>query len=64
MKNNQFIAGKYTKQFIGQESQYQSFSPRFINNPFEWNDKKITMLLEEAARLLGELNAYSLLVLH
>jgi len=62
MKNNQFIAGKYTKQFIGQESQYQSFSPKFINNLFEWNDKKITTLLEEAARLLGELNAYSLLV--
>ncbi|MFQ6084265.1 MAG: Fic family protein [Candidatus Aminicenantia bacterium] len=62
MKNQTFTAGKYKKHFLGKDYEYQSFSPNFINKPFEWKDKKITLLLEEAVRLLGELNAYSFLV--
>jgi len=62
MKNQKFIAGKYKKHFFGKDYEYQSFSPNFINKPFEWKDKKITILLEDAVRLLGELNAYSLLI--
>ncbi|OGZ17531.1 MAG: cell filamentation protein Fic [Candidatus Nealsonbacteria bacterium RBG_13_37_56] len=61
-QNNQFIAGSYKKHFYGKEYEYQGFVPSPVNQPYEWKDKRIPVLLEEAIRLVGELNAYSILV--
>lgn len=52
-----FKSGVYKQQL-----EYKSFSPFPINGQFDWEDKKIDVLLAEAMRLLGELNAYSTLV--
>ncbi|MBU3964895.1 Fic family protein, partial [Patescibacteria group bacterium] len=52
-----FKAGIYKQQL-----EYKSFSPFPINKLFEWEDRKVDVLLAEAMRLLGELNAYSTLV--
>ena len=52
MKN--FIAGKYR-----QQREYKSFTPSYINYSFVWENPQINLLIEHAARLLGELNAYA-----
>lgn len=57
-----FVAGNYQPHFSGKSHQYRSFSPSPVNRPYQWRDPKIPVLLEEAVRLLGELNAYSALI--
>ena len=52
-----FVAGKYI-----QHGGYQSFKPSFINHQFVWKNPQIDVLLEQAVRLLGELNAYADLI--
>lgn len=57
-KQEKFIAGRYI-----QEYQYKSFLPSNINAAScFWHEYDLDLLLEEATRLLGELNAYSILI--
>lgn len=51
------MAGKYRRNY-----QYKSFLPEPVNKPFSWSDQRIDLLLSDAMRFLGELNAYSTLV--
>ena len=52
-----FVAGKYK-----QQREYKSFTPSFVNCHFSWENPQIDVLLEQAGRLLGELNAYAELI--
>ena len=52
-----FVAGEYK-----QQREYRSFTPSFVNNRFIWDNPQIDVLLEQAGRLLGELNAYAELI--
>jgi Fic family protein len=57
VQTQSFKSGNYNQQY-----QYKSFTPTLINRPFTWNDPNIDVLLEDATRLVGELNAYSHLI--
>ncbi len=61
-QNQSFKAGIYKNHFTSEEYEYKSFLPSEVNQSYEWQDKRIPVLLEEAIRLIGELNAYSILV--
>ena len=62
MAAKHFSVGVFRKQHHNKEPEYASFVPSPANRPYEWQDKRIPLLLEEAMRLVGELNAYSTLV--
>ena len=53
----EFISGIYTEEY-----QYKAFLPKPINEKWFWQDSEINMLLEEANRTLGEINAFSILI--
>ncbi|HRP70444.1 MAG TPA: Fic/DOC family N-terminal domain-containing protein, partial [Turneriella sp.] len=57
MKLERFSAGKWQ-----QRLQYKSFEPIMVNHEWTWEDARINILLEQANRALGELNAFSLIV--
>ncbi len=59
---NTFSAGKYVRRFQNKDYEYKSFVPGPVDRPFEWQDRRIPVLLEEAMRMVGELNAYSILI--
>lgn len=52
MKFEDFTSGFYKQQY-----QYKSFQPTPINQEWSWEDPRINVLLAEANRTLGELNA-------
>ena len=47
---------------LRQEYQYKSFIPEMINHTFTWDDAQINTMLEDATRVLGELNAFTMIV--
>lgn len=53
----EFISGIYTEEY-----QYKAFLPNPINEKWFWQDSEINILLEEANRKLGEINAFSILI--
>ena len=57
MPINNYQSGVYKQQY-----KYKSFLPSLINTDYHWEDDRIVILLEDAMRYLGELNAYSALV--
>ena len=57
MKLEDFKAGHWQTRY-----QYKSFEPVTINHEWTWKDPAINILLEDANRALGELNAFSLIV--
>lgn len=57
MKLNEFKAGKFTQEF-----QYKAFLPNKINEKWVWEESEINILLDEANRKLGEINAFSFLI--
>ncbi len=57
MKFEDYIAGVWRQQY-----QYKSFLPTLVNQEWNWEDARINVLLEDATRALGELNAYTRMV--
>ena len=57
-----FRAGAHQTHFSRKKHQYRSFQPTPVNHPYRWRDARIAVALEEAVRLIGELNAYSALI--
>ena len=57
MKLEEFKSGTYTNEY-----KYKAFLPNRIDQIWSWDDPEINILLEEANRKLGEINAFSYFV--
>lgn len=57
MRFEDFKSGTWRQQF-----EYKSFMPVQVNEEWSWEDPRINVLLENATRALGELNAYTRIV--
>ncbi len=59
---NNYNPGQKQRHFWQKEYEYESFQPALINRKFDFSNSDIGTMLEEANRMLGELNAYARLV--
>lgn len=57
MNISEYVSGKYEQHY-----EYKSFLPERINHVWHVDDTELVTLLDDANRLLGELNAFSQLV--
>jgi len=57
MRFEDFKSGVWRQQY-----QYKSFLPSLVNQEWSWEDPRLNVLLENATRALGELNAYTRIV--
>ncbi len=57
MEISEYISGKYEQQY-----EYKSFLPELINHAWHVDEPELVIRLDDANRLLGELNAFSQLV--
>lgn len=57
MKFESFKSGTWKQQL-----QFKSFQPTLVDHAWVWEDASINLLLEQANRALGELNAFSIIV--
>lgn len=57
MRFEDFKGGVWKQQY-----QYKSFLPTPVNQEWSWEDPRLNVLLENATRALGELNAYTRIV--
>lgn len=57
MKVENFKSGTWQSQY-----QYKSFEPALVNVEWRWENPQINTMLERANKMLGELNAFSLIV--
>ena len=57
VKFEAFVSGQWVERY-----QYKSFEPTPVNHDWLWEEPSIAVLLEQANRALGELNAFSLIV--
>jgi len=57
MRFEDFKSGVWRQQY-----QYKSFLPTPVNQEWSWDDPRLNVLLENATRALGELNAYTRIV--
>jgi Fic family protein len=57
MNIHAFQSGTYREEY-----QYRTFQPNPVNHPWTWSDGELGLLLSQADRMLGELNAFSQLV--
>lgn len=56
------MSDKYRAGTYKQRDGIKIFQPSHLNVSFEWKDKRIDLLLSDAMRYLGELNAFSKLI--